>query len=159
MSFDKALAEALEVIPLGKIDKRLKTQSKLGMPTSRLRKSKQASSLAGPTLPSPVFTNLRREKLPLSDDIMSEQVTDEDLPPREEAAPTEAASTGEVVPGLPSGSKYTLSQAKGQLDGIIKFWMDLAGNYPEGEQRHKFLEIGERLREISAVLNRDFLGG
>lgn len=86
--------------------------------------------------------------LDLSGDGGGEEVTDADLPPQ---------GGQEPVPGMPSGNNYTIDQAKGQLDGIIKNWMDMAGNYPEGEQRHNFIEIGERLREISAVINRDFM--
>ena len=73
-----------------------------------------------------------------------------DVPPGDE-------SRDGTIPGLPSGRGYNVQQAKGQLDGIIKQWMDMAGNYPEGDKRHNFLEIGERLREISAVINRDYI--
>jgi hypothetical protein len=59
--------------------------------------------------------------------------------------------------GIPSGNNYSVEMAKQQLDGVIGNWMDLAGNYEEGEERHKFLEIGERLREISGVIARDYI--
>ena len=35
--------------------------------------------------------------------------------------------------------------------------MDMAGGFGEGEQRHRFIEIGERLEEISNTLERDFI--
>lgn len=82
---------------------------------------------------------------------------DPDAPESLDGLDVPESGTPGDVPGLPSGRGYTVDQAKGQLDGIIKQWMDLAGNYPEGEERHKFLEIGERLREISAVINRDYI--
>ena len=89
------------------------------------------------------------------DDLGGDEITDADLP--QDGQQKQDPAAGGEVPGLPSGNNYTIDQAKGQLDGIVKNWMDLAGNYPEGEQRHNFIEIGERLREISAVLNRDFM--
>lgn len=54
-------------------------------------------------------------------------------------------------------SGYTIDNAKSQIDGILKRWMDLAGAFPEGDQRHNFLQIGERLEEIANTLERDFI--
>ncbi len=73
--------------------------------------------------------------------------------PAPEAGGNVLKSKGE---GLPSGSDYSVDMANSQLTGVIDKWMDLAGNYAEGDQRHNFIEIGERLREIVGVLERDF---
>jgi hypothetical protein len=35
--------------------------------------------------------------------------------------------------------------------------MELVREFPEGRKRRDFLEIGERLSEIAAVLDRDFI--
>jgi hypothetical protein len=70
-------------------------------------------------------------------------------------APEPETDLGPKVGLAPSG--YTLDNAKSQIDGILKKWMDLSGAYPEGEQRERFLEIGERLEEISNTLERDFM--
>lgn len=220
MSFKKRLIEALGrngLVQLDQIDKRLKTNSDFVPIGTGLERSTMFHSGVGPVLaPGQVHSNLRREKVPLSDDItrsanevISElltpdkpplppqkpempapeqgmpapggeepmadaagaaappeagidpnEITDADLPPREgepaAPAPAPAHGQGEEIPGTPSGSKYTVDIAMGQLEGILKNWMLLAGDFPEGEQKHNFIEIGERLREISGVLERDY---
>lgn len=74
--------------------------------------------------------------------------------PEAPVAPPEA-DLGPKVGYAPSG--YTIDNAKSQIDGILKKWMDLSGAYPDGEKRERFLEIGERLEEISNTLERDFM--
>ena len=75
----------------------------------------------------------------------------------------EGPETGIGLEEPPRGSLpptgYNVQQAKAQLDGILKRWMDMAGGFPEGEQRHRFIEIGERLEEIANTLERDFVQG
>jgi len=175
ISFTKRLDEAVrKVVPLEKIDPRLKADSELVPAKTRLKVARvgprQKTTRA---VPQPVQNPLKRQPQYLSDSVLREDELDQALAaletpkaapkpaPEGEGAPTLAPeagaeqSSGEA--GISSGSKYTLQQAKGQLDGIVKQWMDLAGNLPEGGERHKFLEIGERLRAISGAIQRDFI--
>jgi hypothetical protein len=156
MQFDELLNEAVKAIPLAKIDKRLATKSKLTVIKPRLEHMPPPPGVTN--LPLDVNVNIHRDSVPLSDSI---QEAAPEIAPEIEAAPeaSEITDADLPIPGLPSGGGYTLEIAKGQLDGILGKWMDIAGNYPEGDQRHKFIEIGERLREISAVIQRDFLSG
>ena len=187
MNFEKELKDALRITQLEKVDKRLDMPSELSPVTSNTKHMPKLNQIITPEpgLPNTNFQKqqvylreanedeLRRRPREEEEDIDSmlekgeeefeddgglgpteeegalpdEDITDADLPEPEE----------QEVPGLPSGSKYTLQQAKGQLDGVIRQWMDLSGNYPEGDKRHNFLEIGERLREITAVIQRDYL--
>ena len=187
MNFEKELKDALRITQLEKVDKRLDMPSELSPVTSNTKHMPKLNQIITPEpgLPNTNFQKqqvylreanedeLRRRPREDEEDIDSmlekgeeefeddgglgpteeegalpdEDITDADLPEPEE----------QEVPGLPSGSKYTLQQAKGQLDGVIRQWMDLSGNYPEGDKRHNFLEIGERLREITAVIQRDYL--
>lgn len=216
MSFKKRLIEALGrngLVQLDQIDKRLKTNSDFVPIGTGLERSAMFHSGVGPVLaPGQVHSNLRRDKVPLSDDrnrsaveVISElltpekpplptqkpqmpapeqgmpapggeepmadaagaaappeagidpnEITDADLPPREGEGGHEQAPAPENIPGTPSGNKYSVDTAMGQLEGILKNWMLMAGEFPEGEQKHNFIEIGERLREISGVLERDF---
>lgn len=171
MDFTERLDKAMKLVPLTKIDGRLDMPSELEPIESDTEHMPPLDHKISE--PAQVNVNLTRARPMLSDSVIREdefdlggeediggdegggaltadddEITDADIP-SEPADDTPA--------GMPSGSEYTVEQAKGQLDGIIKQWMDLAGNYPEGEQRHNFLEIGERLREISGVLNRDFI--
>jgi hypothetical protein len=112
--------------------------------------------------PQDVNCNIKKTRVYLHDATIreaAEMALPGEEPKPEIAEPETEPEGGDELPGLPSGKSYTLNMAKKQLDGILEQWMDLAGNYEEGEERHNFLEIGERLREISAVLQRDFLGG
>lgn len=163
MSFEKHLSEALKAVPMARLDKRLDSPSDMRVITSD---TEHAPPLDRPvTNPAQVYVNLQRHtpvtneemELPLDEPVEGDDmgipepdldITDDDLPQPDQK---------EEIPATPSGNEYTLDMAKGQLDGIIEKWMDLSGNYPEGEQRHKFIEIGERLREISGVIHRDFL--
>lgn len=65
----------------------------------------------------------------------------------------------ETTEPLPVDGGYTIQMAKNQLDGVIKQFPKLSVQFPEGDKRHKFIEIEERLSEISAVLARDFING
>jgi hypothetical protein len=175
MQFDELLDEAVKAIPLAKIDKRLASKSKLTAVKSHQDHMPPPPGVV--SLPLDVNVNIRRDNVPLSDSIQEAapmaEIPEEEPEaeaPEEEAPGAEAEepeitdddlpslSGQEQIPGLPSGSNYTLEMAKGQLDGILGKWIDLAGNYPEGDKRHQFIEIGERLREISAVLQRDYIG-
>lgn len=180
ISFTKRLDEAVrKVVPLEKIDPRLKADSELLPAKTRLKVARVGSrQKTTRSVPTPVQNPLKRQPQYLSDSFLREDELDQALAALEtpKAAPKPAApkpaapegaaqapapeagagqTSGEA--GISSGSKYTLQQAKGQLDGIVKQWMDLAGNLPEGGERHKFLEIGERLRAISGAIQRDFI--
>jgi hypothetical protein len=96
----------------------------------------------------------------LSDDLEDfeggdEELEDDDL---EDLGDGEGDTPTDPTLVPTGGAGYTVNQAKAQIDGVIKQWMHLSGNYPEGsEEREKFQEIGERLDEISRVLYRDFI--
>jgi len=190
MKFDKALTEALQITVL----KGIYNPSVLKPIQSTLERS---SISVDPVdcVPAGVYSNLRREKVKLSDSLIREAAPPsappapeggdegggdegvfdlkdptaggpEEQPEQEDPLqdPTEEPDLGDLGnegdegdEGLSSGSNYTVEMVKNQLDGILKMWMDLAGNYPEGDERHKFIEIGERLREISGVVERDFI--
>lgn len=188
MIFDKALTEALQVTVL----KGFYNPSGLKPVQSTLERSSISVDPVDEP-PAGAYSNLRREKVKLSDSLIREAVPaapppapggdesgvfdlndptggPEDEPdtlqdPTEEPglddedtiSGGEGSEGGEGGEGLSSGSNYTVEMVKSQLDGILKMWMDLAGNYPEGDERHKFIEIGERLREISGVVERDFV--
>ena len=172
MTFDKALNEALQITVL----KGVYNPSNLKTIQSTMEKSSISVDTVD-TPPAGAYSNLHREKVKLSDSLIREA----EVPPAPEGGdegifdlkddPT-ANPEGELedqtteLPedefdaggaGISSGSNYTVEMVKSQLDGILKMWMDLAGNYPEGDERHKFIEIGERLREISGVVERDFV--
>ena len=177
MLTEKRLDEALEVTPLAQLDSRLDQPGPAGIvPISSRNKAAKiggkghSSSMHIQNVP-PVHSQLVREAAPAPQEAPV-------APQAAPASPEQQGAQGEVSPeeiqpedlpgqqgleepptGMPSGSGYSIDIAKGQLDGILKHWMDLAGNFPEGKKRHEFLEVGERLREISAVINRDFLGG
>lgn len=139
--FNEELDKAITL--LSKIDPRLGCQSKL-IPIKS--DTEHMSSLDKQmSIPDPV-RYFHRQKSYMHEDIDdgSDSDSDDDI-------------LDDDIPGASSGSNYTIEMAKGQLDGIIGKWMDISGNYPEGERRHKFLEIGERLREISAVIHRDYI--
>ena len=71
--------------------------------------------------------------------------------------PIPGAEGGEQQAGYADGEAgYTIDMIIGQIRGVIKPWMQIASRYPEGEQRHNFMEIGERLSEIANTLERDF---
>ena len=175
MLSEKRLNEALEVTPLAQLDSRLDQPGTSGIvPVSSRNKVAKIGGKGSPSTMHiqnvpPVHSQLVREaqeapppppappapqaspgQQGAQPGVSPEEIQPEDLP--QQQAPEEPPT------GMPSGSGYTIQGAKGQLDGILKNWMDLAGNFPEGKKRHEFLEIGERLREISAVINRDFLG-
>jgi hypothetical protein len=82
---------------------------------------------------------------------VEDEILDSDLP--------ETGSGEDIITPTSSGSKYTMAQAKGQLDGILGQWMDLAGNIPEGPKQDKFFEIGKILRGVSGILNDEFMQG
>jgi hypothetical protein len=173
--FKNGLDRALH--SLEDIDPRLDVDSHLEQINAGQTRATVSNSIGQNLITMPVHTNLKaprniKESVDLTPDAIpdsagaappeenkpqldlggdgGEEITDADLPPQ-------GGQGQEPIPGMPSGNNYTVDQAKGQLDGIIKNWMDMAGNYPEGEQRHNFIELGERLREISAVINRDFM--
>lgn len=173
MDFTKKLSDALKIVPVAEWDKRLDVKSDLKRVESSTEKGPRLDPVIA-TEPDDVYSNFGRKKTWVTEDVASdvekELETDENLPvddvtepvPEDEESEDEGILDSDIperehIPGTPSGSGYTVKQAKGQLDGIIKQWLMMAGNYPEGEQRHNFLEIGERLREISGVLQRDFL--
>lgn len=175
MNFHDDLNRAIEALDMSNLDPRLSTDSQL--------RNVQHNTESMPALdrpvhkPLPVRSNLRRhqpavnEQLELDDedelgdelgdDELDDELGDDELDDELEDALGEPKQDqlddGDTPAGIPSGSGYDLNMAKSQLDGIIEKWMDLAGNFPEGEKRHEFIEIGERLREISGVLHRDFL--
>lgn len=171
MTFDKALNEALQITVL----KGVYNPSNLKTIQSTMEKSSISVDTVD-TPPAGAYSNLHREKVKLSDSLIREA----EAPPTPEGGDDEGifdlkddptagpegefeGQTAELPEGEPggegisSGSNYTVEMVKNQLDGILKMWMDLAGNYPEGDERHKFIEIGERLREISGVVERDFV--
>jgi len=157
------LDEALKLLSLADIDPRLNSKSELSLAHSKLRHTPPLDKQFA--VPEPVHSNFRRQKSYMYESLEDKLEDEIGLPDEEELVGGDLEDDlgdeglgGEEIPGLPSGGGYTVEMAKGQLDGIIGKWMDLAGNYPEGDERHKFMEIGERLREISAVLNRDFIG-
>ena len=180
MLTEKRIDEALEVTPLAQLDSRLDQPGPAGIvPISSRNKAAKiggkghSSSMHIQNVP-PVHSQLVREAAPAPQVPQAAPAAPQAAP----APPEKQGAQGEVSPeeikpedlpqqpgleepptGMPSGSGYSIDIAKGQLDGILKHWMDLAGNFPEGKKRHEFLEVGERLREISAVINRDFLGG
>jgi hypothetical protein len=47
---------------------------------------------------------------------------------------------------------FTISQAKGQIDGALKYWMELSATLPDG-QSDNFLSLGKSLAKISQSLN------
>jgi len=169
MTFDKALNEALQITVL----KGIYSPSNLKTVQSTLEKS--SISVDPVDMPAAgAYSNLHREKVKLSDSLIRE--AEAKIPSSESPSGVVAGGSDELEDptaeppegeldiggeednvGLSSGSNYTVEMVKSQLDGILKMWMDLAGNYPEGDDRHKFLEIGERLREISGVVERDFV--
>lgn len=68
----------------------------------------------------------------------------------------EEGYAGEPIHDKPEG--YSVQNAYDQLGGILKQWMNLQGQYPEGsDNKEKFIELGERLKEIQLVMKRDFM--
>lgn len=61
--------------------------------------------------------------------------------------------------GYQSRGGYNVVMARDQLNGILKNWMEILGEFPAGSQEHEKLQmIGQRLVEISNTLTRDFIG-
>lgn len=172
-SFGTRLNEAMELVPLTSMDPRLDQNSDIEPIKSNLKRSQQFHSTCGSPSSPPVHTAIKgireaveapaappQQQAPQAPP--SDEITQDDLPPLEGEAPQQGGGQDQGQQGgggLPNGGDYTTQNAKEQIDGILKNWLDLAGQYPEGDLRHNFLEIGERLREISGVLHRDFLGG
>ena len=125
--FDQRLDEAMEIVPLT-VEHCGACADILKPVKSGLKKSSQ-KVVAKHGLPPTTHSNLRRERVKLSDDVIRE-------------------------------SEYSIDQARGQLDGIIKQWMNLSSRFPAGSvEQDKFIEIGKRLTEISQVIQRDFIEG
>jgi len=185
MTLEETLNDIMGRRKLEDEDGRLKCRSELK--PVKARQEHMAPVPGAENKPLDVNVNLHRERVPLSDDVHVDQTVigearddkarddereddlmpddedlmpdDEDLmPDDEDLMPDEGGEAeGEKEDGTPQGSGYDLKMAKGQLDGILEKWMDIAGTYPDGSKRDEFMEIGERLREISGVLQRDFL--
>jgi len=151
-NLEKILDKRLEIDNLEDLDPRLSSDTRMSKASSRLQRMEPLPDQ--PVAVQQVNTNLQRDKVRLSDGIIREE-EEIDVSIKDPDQSKEAENYGGSTPG---GSGYTLENAKNQLDGIVDKWMELAGYYPDGEKRHDFLEIGERLREISGVLQRDFLG-
>jgi hypothetical protein len=58
--------------------------------------------------------------------------------------------------GSKTASGYSLKNVNDQLEGMVNKWFKLAQNY-EGDQREAFLKLGDRLSEISDVLESEFI--
>lgn len=170
MGFTEDLDKSLT--KLTDIDSRLNMDSDLQPVASSLEVCfPDPSKVVNTPIPPPVNVNLRRDKVPLSDSLIREQEIelepDESTDPEMAGdeiddiigpAPDEELPGEQDLPGTPGSAQMSVQQLKGQLDGLLKNWMDIAGEYPEGKKRHDWLEIGERLREISGVIQRDFVG-
>ena len=139
-------------IQIGKIDPRLKTKSRLKTINHGLVKSPPPPGVNNYP-PPPPNVNLKREKVPLSDaiDQAYQQKPPQSPSPQPQPQPQPPQSP------QPQPKQYTVEKAHKAIEGIISKWMQLAGQWPEGKQRHNFMEIGERLREIAGVLQRDFM--
>ena len=163
------LSEAVEVIPLAKLDKRLDTESELypvehnleTMPPVPVQFTEKPKPVPGKKEKvyahediEDVLREYSSDKLELNDTNDTE--LDDDL--EEADFDIDEMESVQVSDKLP-GTKYTVAHAKGAIDGILSKWMEMVRDFPEGEKRHNFLEIGERLSEIAAVLERDFIKG
>lgn len=159
-SFNKRLFEALQLTPLTTEDSHLKPVK------HGLKQSNQRFRTPPSNIPPEVHSNLKRERVKLSDNIVvdCDVITEEDLPleapPKVPVKQQASPAPAPAQQPLPSTTGYTIQQAKGQIDGVIKQWMLLAGNYPTGSaEQDKFIELGKRLGEISRVIERDFVRG
>jgi hypothetical protein len=185
-NFNQKLNKSFKVVPLTSTDKRLTADSKMIPIKSRLQVSKIKGGIheaapmpgAGPKLtpeaPAPKTTpgatpediSDLGSKLDAMDnggdlggDLEGDLGGETEGLDLDTEIPMDGNENSENKKGgaTPAGSDYSIEQAHQQLDGVIGNWMDMAGKYPEGEDRHKFLEIGERLREIAGVIKRDYI--
>ena len=166
MKFKIKLSEAIEVIPLAKLDKRLDQPSKIypvehnleTMPPVPAQFTKEPRPVPGKK--EKVYAHediedvLREYSSDKLDDMSDDTRLEDDL--EEADFDIDEMKSEQVSDELP-GSKYTVAHAKGALDGMLSKWMELVREFPEGRKRRDFLEIGERLSEITAVLDRDFI--
>ena len=160
--FNEELDEAINILSLSKVDPRLDCPSELTpikSSTKHMPSLDQQMSLPNPARYFHRQKSYMHEAVDNLDDLENKDLGGgDDLGGNDLGDDLDGDEiNNDDIPGASSGSNYTIEMAKGQLDGIIGKWMDIAGNYPEGERRHKFLEIGERLREISAVIHRDYI--
>jgi hypothetical protein len=182
-NINKKLNKSFRVVPLTSIDNRLDSESDLKPIKSRLKVSKVRGGIhetmekpmtgaeahkpmTGPDvdgIASKMDTDMSMpdtpdESMPDTPDMSNDDIgLDDELPMDGDGDGDGGANSDEHGGATPSDGSYSTEQAYQQLNGILNNWMDLSGKYPEGEERHKFLEIGERLREIAGVIKRDYI--
>ena len=165
MKFKIKLSETIEVIPLAKLDKRLDSmKSELypvehnlkSMPPVPAQFTKEPRTVPGKKEKvyahediEDVLREYSSDKLELNDTDLEDDLEEADF----DADEMESVQISDELPG----TKYTVAHAKGAIDGMLGKWMEMVRDFPEGKKRRDFLEIGERLSEISAVLERDFI--
>ena len=61
-------------------------------------------------------------------------------------------------PETSNPQEYNVNHVVSQLDGMVEHWFKLAQEM-EPDKKENFLKLGERLSEITDVLNSEFLNG
>lgn len=86
---------------------------------------------------------------------------EDDLDLEDDLDPVESDMDNIQEPERPESNnkqEYNINQVTAQLDGMVEHWFKLAQNM-EPNKKEDFLKLGDRLSEISEILNAEFVNG